>query len=152
MKPELITVFFYVSIAIVVVALPLAFARLASQQLNRFRALAWIETMDLQYERQRYQGSRTEIVADIASSKKSSVSYEVFVACRTPSGRAFYLSVTSTFGQVTDWALYPTSLEEMATFMEESGLDTTALRAHLPVTPARLAPITPPHAIPGINP
>ncbi|MBT2325719.1 hypothetical protein J7E62_25645 [Variovorax paradoxus] len=138
MKSELITVAFYVSIAVVVVAALLAFARSASQTVNRAAALSWIETMDVQHEKQRYQGIRTEIVADFASGKSGSTGYEVFAACQTKSGRTYFLSVTSSLGRVIDWAIYPTTAEQMISMLEQRGLDSGAVRS-IPSAPIETA-------------
>lgn len=120
------TIFLYAITMVTVVALIFAFLRLASASYNQACALHWMQSMDVVKNNQRYLGSRATILVDIDSKKSGGMGYEIFLACRTPSRRAFYLSITSVFGQVTSWDLIPVDFEVMISELEEAEFDVSS--------------------------
>lgn len=152
MNSSFVSVAFYCLTVIAAVALMLTFAWLSSAAYNHKRAMQWLEAMDVAQDGQRYLGSRAIVLADMDSEKKSALTYMLLIACKTPSKRAFYLSVTSTFGQVTAWRLMPIPYKEMISDLTDAGfeLDEEADATDRPQkttitdTPAELAMLEPP--------
>lgn len=143
MTSNAVTIALYIVTVILVVSMILAFLRMGSASYNQSCAQQWIQSMDVVKNNQRYLGSRAVILADIDSRKKGALGYEVFLACRTPSRRAFYLSVTSVFGQVTAWDLMPVDFEEMIAALEEAEFDISKIadRENIPGSkPQEVAP------------
>lgn len=123
MSGAIISVALYAFTVFVVICMMLAFAWFSSASYNQRRAMQWFESMDVAQDGQRYLGSRAIVLANVDSEKKSALSYEIFLACRTPSKRAFYISVISTFGMVTAWQLIPVAYNEIIVDLKEMGFE-----------------------------
>lgn len=127
MTSNTISITLYAVTVILMISMILTFLRMSSASYNQSCAQQWIQSMDVVKNNQRYLGSRAVILADIDSRRKGALGFEVFLACRTPSRRAFYLSVTSVFGQVTAWDLIPVDFDEMIVALEEAEFDVSKI-------------------------
>lgn len=106
--------------------------------------------MDIVKDRHRFVGSRTEVLAEVQGSRKGVTGYEMLLACRTPSRRAFLLSVSTTAQLVTEWDAFPMDFDEMMEVLAAAGHDVTAYEdlANRPTSDATAAALGLPAALP----
>lgn len=98
-------IIFYVVTALAALISWSIYRNASSAQLNHNIAVNWFEKMDLVSHGQRFRGTRSTVVFDVDSSRLGSNGYEYSVACRTQSGREYFLRVVSIMGLVTDWEI-----------------------------------------------
>jgi hypothetical protein len=120
-----LSIVFYVALGIVLLVSTLVVRRSMSASANALAAREWFKSMDVASQGQRYQGSRSQIIADFGSGKRGPGTYELFVGCQTLSGREFFLRVVSSMGIVGEWELVPVERGEIsATLVEANAVET----------------------------
>ena len=117
------TAILYIFSGFFVSCLIIFFIKITSVRDNKKSAYTWFHEMDVAVQGQRYQGSRAVIIAEIFSGKISSTVYQIELACKTPSGRAFLIDVSSSFGHVVGWNLIPVPLDQLMSVLREEGFE-----------------------------
>lgn len=102
-----------VLVAVAALIIRLIFTRKFSMEANKGASFIWFKEMDCVKYGARYQGDRSEIVAENGYNKLSVGSYVFNYTCETKSGRVFYIMITTSMGLVTNWDLAPIDRPEI---------------------------------------
>lgn len=103
----ILKVVFFCSMAATLTGFVVYVRSMSGPNRNRAVAMNWFHSMDVISHGQRYQGKRSDIVFDTGSAPLGSTGYELILACRTRSGREYFVRVVSHMGLVTEWEVAP---------------------------------------------
>jgi hypothetical protein len=133
---DILRIGFFLACCFTALAIVLFVKRASNPGNNRAAALAWFSTMEAQADGQRYLGSRSTVVSDWGLSRLGFANYELVIACRTKSGRRYFLRIVTTRCLVTDWEIVAATAEDFGEVDPAQAPTAAPAAAATPVNPA----------------